>query len=72
MNCRSVDRFLNQGSLGRVDREVLTLSHFEEIGRAEAVPVFGIPQARGTKLCLRALKRLRNTSATLPGGWESL
>jgi RNA polymerase sigma-70 factor (ECF subfamily) len=59
-------------SLDPIDREVLALRHFEQLGRAEAALVLGISQEAGAKRYFRALKRLKDALATLPGGWEGL
>jgi RNA polymerase sigma-70 factor (ECF subfamily) len=53
-----------------IDREVLALRHFEQLGRAETAPVFGITQDAGARRYFLALKRLKDVSATLPGGSE--
>ena len=39
-------------------------------GRAEAAQVLGISQEAGAKRYFRALKRLKDVLATMPGGWE--
>ena len=52
--------------LDPIDREVLTLRHFEQLGRAEAAKVLGISQEDGAKRYFRALKRLKEVLATLP------
>ena len=57
-------------SLDAIDREVLALRHFEQLGRAEAAQVLGISQNAGAKRYFRALKRLKDVLATMPGGWE--
>jgi RNA polymerase sigma-70 factor (ECF subfamily) len=59
-------------SLDPIDREVLALRHFEQLGRAEAAQVLGISQETGAKRYFRALKRLKDVLATLPGGWEGV
>jgi RNA polymerase sigma-70 factor (ECF subfamily) len=59
-------------SLDPVDREVLALRHFEQLGRAEAAQVLGITQEAGAKRYFRALRRLKDVLATLPGGGEDL
>jgi RNA polymerase sigma-70 factor (ECF subfamily) len=59
-------------SLDPLDREVLALRHFEQLGRAEAAQVLGISKEAGAKRYFRALKRLKDALATLPGGWEGL
>ena len=42
-------------SLDPIDREVLALRHFEQLGRAEAALVLGISQEAGAKRSFRAL-----------------
>jgi RNA polymerase sigma-70 factor, ECF subfamily len=59
-------------TLDPIDREVLALRHFEQLGRVEAAHVLGISQEAGAKRYFRALKRLKEILATLPGGWEGL
>jgi RNA polymerase sigma-70 factor, ECF subfamily len=59
-------------SLDPMDREVLALRHFEQLGRAEAAQVLGITQEAGAKRYFRALKRLKDVLATMPGGGEGL
>jgi RNA polymerase sigma-70 factor, ECF subfamily len=58
--------------LDPIDPEVLGLRHFGQLGRAEEALVIGISQEAGAKRCFRALKRLEDALATLPGGWEGL
>ena len=57
-------------SLEPFDREVLALRHFEQLSRAEAALVLGISQEAGAKRYFRALMRLKDILATMPGGWE--
>jgi RNA polymerase sigma-70 factor (ECF subfamily) len=59
-------------TLDPIDREVLALRHFEQLGRAEAALVLGITQEAGAKRYFRALKRLKDVLATLPGGSDSI
>jgi RNA polymerase sigma-70 factor, ECF subfamily len=59
-------------SLDPIDREVLALRHFEQLSRAEVAQVLGISQETGAKRYFRALKRLKDALATLPGGSEGL
>jgi RNA polymerase sigma-70 factor, ECF subfamily len=58
--------------LDPIDREVLALRHFEQLDRSETAKVLGITQEAGAKRYFRALKRLRDALATMPGGWEGL
>jgi RNA polymerase sigma-70 factor, ECF subfamily len=57
-------------SLNPIDREVLALGHFEQLGRAHVAQVLGISQEAGAKRYFRALKRLKGVLATMPGGAE--
>ena len=57
-------------SLDSFDREVLALRHFEQLGRVEAALVLGITQEAAAKRYFRALKRLKDLLATVPGGLE--
>jgi RNA polymerase sigma-70 factor (ECF subfamily) len=59
-------------SLDPIDREVLALRHFEQLGHAEAAQVLGISQEAEAKRYFRALKRLKDVLATIPGGSEGL
>jgi RNA polymerase sigma-70 factor (ECF subfamily) len=59
---------LNQ--MDPVDREVLALRHFEHLTNAEAAELLGIKEAAAGKRYLRALERLREVLASMPGGWE--
>lgn len=59
---------LNQ--MDPVDREVLALRHFEHLSTAEAAEVLGIKGAAAGKRYLRALERLRDIMAGMPGGLE--
>jgi RNA polymerase sigma-70 factor (ECF subfamily) len=58
--------------LDPLDREVLSLRHFEQLSRAETAQVLGIEEAAAAKRYVRALKRLRDTLADIPGGLEGL
>lgn len=57
-------------SLDPLDREVLSLRHFEELTAGETAQVLGIEEAAAAKRYFRALKRLKETLATMPGGLE--
>jgi RNA polymerase sigma-70 factor (ECF subfamily) len=58
-------------NLDAIDREVLALRHFEQLGRADAALVLGISQDAAPKRYLRALKRHKDLLATMQGEWES-
>ncbi|WP_250846663.1 sigma-70 family RNA polymerase sigma factor [Aquisphaera insulae] len=55
-----------------LDREILSLRHFEQMTRAESAQTLGITEAAAAKRYLRALERLRESLAGLPGGLEGL
>jgi RNA polymerase sigma-70 factor (ECF subfamily) len=59
-------------TLDPIDREVLALRHFEQLSRAEAAEVMGISQVAGAKRYFRALKRLKEVLASMPGGREGI
>jgi RNA polymerase sigma-70 factor (ECF subfamily) len=57
-------------TLDPVDREILSLRHFEELTAAEAAQLLDITESAAAKRYLRALKRLKEILALLPGGSE--
>lgn len=59
-------------ALDPMDREILSLRHFEELTRSEAAQALGIEEAAAAKRYVRALKRLKEALADLPGGLEGL
>jgi RNA polymerase sigma-70 factor (ECF subfamily) len=59
-------------TLDPIDREILSLRHFEELSRSEAAQVLGIEEAAAAKRYVRALKRLKDVLADMPGGLEGL
>ncbi len=58
--------------LDAIDREVLSLRHFEQLSRAETAQVLGIEEGAAAKRYIRALKRLKEALADMPGGLEGL
>src|SRR5882672_9706919 len=54
------------------DREVLILRHFEELSNAEAAQVLGIKASAAVNRYVRALKRLKDVFADMPGGMEGI
>ena len=54
-----------------IDREVLTLRHFEELGNSETAEVLGIGKTAACNRYLRALKRLREILVAIPGFLET-
>jgi len=55
-----------------LDREVLALRHFEHLSNAETAQVLGLGTSAASKRYLRALKRLKDILAGMPGGLEEL
>jgi RNA polymerase sigma-70 factor, ECF subfamily len=47
-------------SLDPIDREILSLRHFEELSRGEAAQALGIEEAAAAKRYVRAMKRLKD------------
>jgi RNA polymerase sigma-70 factor, ECF subfamily len=56
------------GGMDPTDREVLALRHFEQLTNAEAAAVLGIQERAAAKRYLRALRRLKDLLAGMPGG----
>jgi RNA polymerase sigma-70 factor (ECF subfamily) len=50
-----------------LDREVLTLRHFEELSNTETAAVLGIQPAAASKRYVRALRRLKDILTDIPG-----
>jgi RNA polymerase sigma-70 factor (ECF subfamily) len=59
-------------ALDPIDREILSLRHFEELTRAEAANALAIDESAAAKRYVRALKRLKAVLADMPGGLEGL
>lgn len=59
-------------SMDDIDREVLALRHYEQLSNAEAATVLGIQERAAAKRYIRALKRLKDILAELPGGLTGL
>ena len=59
-------------TLDAIDREVLSLRHFEELSLAETALSLGIEESAAAKRYIRALKRLKATLASMPGGLDSV
>lgn len=53
-----------------IDREVLTLRHFEELNNHETAEVLGISKTAASNRYIRALKRLKDALAGMPGFLE--
>jgi hypothetical protein len=54
-----------------IDREILTLRHFEELSNAETAEVREISKTAASNRCVRALKRLKDALAGISGSLES-
>jgi RNA polymerase sigma-70 factor (ECF subfamily) len=54
-------------SMETVDREILTLRHFEELGNTETAQVLGISKAAASSRYIRAVMRLKKELAAIPG-----
>lgn len=54
-----------------MDREVLTLRHFEELSNSEVAMVLGIQKTAASNRYVRALMRLRDVLSSIPGFFES-
>ena len=50
-----------------LDREVLALRHFDELGNDEVAGLLGIPKGTASKRYVRALGRLRSILEQVPG-----
>src|SRR5262245_6583094 len=59
-------------TLDSMDREVLSLRHFEELTLVETAQMLEISEAAAAKRYIRALKRLKDILASLPGGFEDI
>jgi RNA polymerase sigma-70 factor (ECF subfamily) len=59
---------LNQ--MDPLDREVLTLRHFEELTNGETAQVLGLQKAAASNRYVRALKRLKDVLSGMPGFFE--
>jgi RNA polymerase sigma-70 factor (ECF subfamily) len=59
-------------TLDAIDREVLSLRHFEELSLAETALSLGIEESAAAKRYIRALKRLKAILASMPGGLDSV
>jgi RNA polymerase sigma-70 factor (ECF subfamily) len=59
-------------SLDPVDREVLALRHFEELSNTEAAAVLGLDKSAASKRYARALIRLKEILASMPGGMSEV
>jgi len=53
--------------MGPMDREIITLRHFEELGNQEAAEILGIGKTAASNRYVRALKRLKELLSEIPG-----
>ncbi len=60
------------GKLDTTDQEVLALRHYEQLTSTEAAQVLGIQERAAAKRYTRALERLREILAEMPGGLSEL
>jgi RNA polymerase sigma-70 factor (ECF subfamily) len=58
--------------LEALDREVLTLRHFEQLSNADTAQVLGIQESAASKRYVRALQRLKEVLQDMPGGLGEL
>ena len=54
-------------SMDAIDRDMLALRHFEELSNSEAAAVLGLTKTAASNRYIRALKRLKEILASLPG-----
>jgi RNA polymerase sigma-70 factor (ECF subfamily) len=54
-------------SMDPLDREILTLRHFDELSNNEVAQLLGIPKGTASKRYIRALDRLRSLLESIPG-----
>ena len=50
-----------------IDREVITLRHLEELNNHETAQVLGISKTAASNRYIRAIKRLKDALADIPG-----
>lgn len=60
------------GRMDATDREVVALRHFEQLTSNETAQILGIQERAAAKRYLRALERLREILADMPGGLTGL
>jgi RNA polymerase sigma-70 factor, ECF subfamily len=59
-------------SMDPIDREILALRHYEQLSNSEVATVLGLDRSATSKRYARALVRLKEMLAALPGGLEEL
>jgi RNA polymerase sigma-70 factor (ECF subfamily) len=57
-------------SLDPIDREVLTLRHFEELSNGETAQVLGISKSAASNRYMRALLRVKEILSSMPGFFD--
>jgi RNA polymerase sigma-70 factor (ECF subfamily) len=57
-------------ALDPIDREIISLRHFEGLSRSEAAAALAIAEPAAAKRYVRAMKRLKDTLAGMPGGLD--
>jgi RNA polymerase sigma-70 factor (ECF subfamily) len=57
-------------AMDSIDREILTLRHFEELNNNEIAEVLSISKKAASNRYVHALKRLKDTLASLPGFFD--
>jgi RNA polymerase sigma-70 factor (ECF subfamily) len=57
-------------SMEPIDREILTLRHFEELGNTETAQVLGISKSAASSRYLRAVIRLKKELESMPGVFD--
>jgi len=58
-------------SMDPLDREILTLRHFEELSNSETAQVLGIPKSAASNRYIRALKCLKDILSGMPGLFDA-
>ncbi len=67
---RAEHKLLVQEALNRmdaIDREVLTLRHFEQLSNEETALVLGLKKSAASNRYVRALRRLKEILSAVPG-----
>jgi RNA polymerase sigma-70 factor (ECF subfamily) len=59
-------------SMDPIDREILALRHYEQLSNSEVAAVLGVDTSATSKRYARALVRLKEILAGLPGGLEEI
>jgi RNA polymerase sigma-70 factor, ECF subfamily len=59
-------------ALSPMDREIISLRHFEHLSRQETAQVLGIEEAAASKRYIRALQKLKKILTDLPGGLDGI